>query len=600
MNFEECRTTTTQDIEQEKPGFQQKKLTHSHTQSVSDTATMVHETSMKSPVSNLQVLEHSADYSTTDEDLQTEFEEQNIRTPVTVRRKVSRRTRLPARNTVPETQTLGVTRTEPAVIENTTARPTLAEQGVMGSMKEFMDQVTNTMKAMQAMMEVTTNTMKTVESKSQHNDAMYENTNNHHRAEKVQSRTTTSNYVSSDSEIEGQGRKPAVSRSSNGSSTRTSQIITARASKSTTIQNKLPAYTGTEKWKVWFNRFESVAKLAEWTDNEKLQQILPRIQGTAADFVFGQLPESTLSDYQKLVREIEGRFDTIESSRTYKTKFSHRNQENGESVEEYSAELKRLYDKAHPNRDTAIRQEDLVTRFLFGLKDENARKHVELNREPRTIEEAVHHVVTYQEISSNNRQDQGRQQKSIRQTKPSRNNKGKDGNNYKGNNGDGGSTQTNFQQRSKGPYNEKHAENEKSDMICVSSEKLQEMIQNAVRCQQTTGNQNVTGRGHNQYEPLNNKRKNIQCYKCKEFGHFARECTSQISADGSTTGYGQWNYDQNQGVPKKTSTGTRPDYQNQGSSLSPHARAYQPPTMNQTFTFNTQMQQPLNGKGSAQ
>ena len=566
------------------------------TQSESDTATMEQETLMKSPVNNL----HEIGHYTTDEDQQTEFEEQNYRTPVTVRRKVSRRTRPTVRNRVPETQMLGLNRAEHGLAEETATQPKLTEQGVMGSMKEFMDQVTNTMKAMQAMMEMTANTMKTAESKSQHNDAMYENTNNHHRVEKIRSRTTTANYISSDSEIEGQGRQPAASRSSGVSSIRTSQIIAARGSKSTAIQNKLPAYTETEKWKVWFNRFESVAKLAEWTDNEKLQQILPRIQGTAADFVFGQLPETTLSDYQKLVREIEGRFDTIESSRTYKTKFSHRNLENGESVEEYSAELKRLYDKAHPNRDTVIRQEDLVTRFLFGLKDENARKHVELNREPKTIEEAVHHVVTYQEISSNNRQDQGRQQKSIRQTKPSRNNKGKDGNNYKGNYGDGGFNQTNFQQKNQGPYNEKQTDNNKSEMICVSSEKLQEMIQDAVRCQQITGNQNFAGRGHNQYEQQNNKRRNVQCYKCKEFGHFARECTSQIPSDGNATGYGQWGYDQNSGLSRKPNAGTRSDYGNRSSSLSPNATAFQPSTVNQTITSNSQMQQPLNGKGSAQ
>ena len=56
-----------------------------------------------------------------------------------------------------------------------------------------------------------------------------------------------------------------------------------------------------------------------------------------------------------------------------------------------------LYDKGYPHRDQRTRQEDLLRTFLLGLLDENARIHVELNKEPSSIEEAVYFTVHYQE-----------------------------------------------------------------------------------------------------------------------------------------------------------------------------------------------------------
>ncbi|CAG2250781.1 unnamed protein product [Mytilus edulis] len=47
-----------------------------------------------------------------------------------------------------------------------------------------------------------------------------------------------------------------------------------------------------------------------------------------------------------------------------------------------------------------IRQEDLLQRFLMGLSDHDSRVHVELYKEPNTIEEAVQEVITFTEAIS--------------------------------------------------------------------------------------------------------------------------------------------------------------------------------------------------------
>lgn len=164
---------------------------------------------------------------------------------------------------------------------------------------------------------------------------------------------------------------------------------------SQSVEAKLPPFNGKEEWKVWINRFESVARRRNWDNEAKLDNILPRLQGKAGDFVFNQLSQEVISCYPKLVKELNSRFHTIETEKTYAAKFSQRVQKHDETAEDYAAELKRLYSKAYKNRDCQTRQEDLVRRFLDGLRDQEARFEVEYHKEPEDIDKAVYHVVNF-------------------------------------------------------------------------------------------------------------------------------------------------------------------------------------------------------------
>lgn len=130
---------------------------------------------------------------------------------------------------------------------------------------------------------------------------------------------------------------------------------------------KLPNFTGKESWKVWFNRFTEVAERRRWSEDDKLIELLPRLQGAAGEFVFGQLQRSVRGNYGTLVAELNSRFRVVETKKTFGAQFSKRNQKVSESAEEYAAELKRLYDKAYSQRDSETRQEDLLRRFLEAL-----------------------------------------------------------------------------------------------------------------------------------------------------------------------------------------------------------------------------------------
>ena len=179
---------------------------------------------------------------------------------------------------------------------------------------------------------------------------------------------------------------------------------------------KIPPFNGKDDWKVWFNRFETIANRQGWSDEDKLDHLLPKLQGSAGDFVFTQLPRETLENYDELIREINNRFRVIETPRTFAAKFSQRDQRQNETAEEYAADLKRLYDLAHKRRDGATRREDLVRRFLDGLRDEDVRWEVEYVKEPRDIDEAVYHVVNYIQTRKRHQIGSNRRQRPVRRT----------------------------------------------------------------------------------------------------------------------------------------------------------------------------------------
>ena len=86
---------------------------------------------------------------------------------------------------------------------------------------------------------------------------------------------------------------------------------------------KLPPFTGKETWKVWFNRYEEVANRQNWCSEEKLDELLPRLQGVAGEFVYAQLSHETQSNYSSLCKEINNRFRVVETSKAFWVQFSH-------------------------------------------------------------------------------------------------------------------------------------------------------------------------------------------------------------------------------------------------------------------------------------
>ncbi|KAH3857483.1 hypothetical protein DPMN_100090 [Dreissena polymorpha] len=102
----------------------------------------------------------------------------------------------------------------------------------------------------------------------------------------------------------------------------------------------MPPFTEKEGWETWRAQFRAIANRYGWDEEERLNQLLPRLEDAATQFVFSQLSAHVFNHYHELMKEIDSRFRVIETPRTFAAKFSRRSQRSCETLEEFAADLK--------------------------------------------------------------------------------------------------------------------------------------------------------------------------------------------------------------------------------------------------------------------
>lgn len=282
---------------------------------------------------------------------------------------------------------------------------------------------------------------------------------------------------------------------------------------------KIPPFTGKEAWDVWITRFETIARRYGWNQEEKLNHLLPCIDGEAAHFVYSQLTPIALDNYNALVREMQSRFRVIETPRAFATMFSRRMQRHGESVESYAAELKRLYDKGHGCRDSKIRDEDLVRRFLDGLLDEEARFEVEFHKDPTNIDDAVFHIVNFQQTKRPAYGD--RKNKHVRQMRDDL----EEDHVFRVPESDSVKKQVLKQET----INQDTQKREKH-MASPQEELLKQILERLENLEQGRNTRRARGNGSQTAKPRGPK----ECYNCHKSGHFARNCPDRTVSENQT------------------------------------------------------------------
>ncbi|XP_053395583.1 uncharacterized protein LOC123525908 [Mercenaria mercenaria] len=278
----------------------------------------------------------------------------------------------------------------------------------------------------------------------------------------------------------------------------------------------MPSFTGKEDWATWKARFEAVARRYRRGREERLDQLLPGIEGQASECVFTHLPPSNLQNYGDLITELNNRHRKIETTRFFATKFSARTQRQGEIAEEYVADLKRLYDKAHGYRDRRTRDEDLVRRFLDGLKDEEIRFEIEYHKKPANIDEAVFHVVNLIQTRSYGRTDR-RNKQGVRRFRA----EDTDDRLYH---------DSPRYERAKRVPEWKNAEKKKKEETNDQMKVLDQILERLSKLEKAHEPQ-----PHKQTDQ--NKRadiKNMECFHCRKNGHFARNYPLKKTEDRRT------------------------------------------------------------------
>jgi hypothetical protein len=292
---------------------------------------------------------------------------------------------------------------------------------------------------------------------------------------------------------------------SSGDDSMSTAVVTQSRRSRRRSSYKLPPFTGQdkEKWVVWRGRFEEIADRAKWSPDEKLDELLPRMQGGAGEFVFGQLNKNTRSNYKKLVKELNNRYREVETKKSLEAKFSSRRQKPHESVEVYAADLKKLYAKAYPGRDESVRREDLLRKFFDGLIDEKVQFQVEYIKEPDNIDDAVFQVVNFCDM---NRSTSKAERKTIRAV-------------------DTASDKS--EQKKSGGQKELKGKNYQRQY-----EGLQEIKTQIQNLEQMLRQMNQSSSSFKGQQPTQNKNKN--CHFCLQFGHFIRDCPLRFQQNSLT------------------------------------------------------------------
>ena len=170
---------------------------------------------------------------------------------------------------------------------------------------------------------------------------------------------------------------------------------------------KLPSFTGSESWKVWFNHFDDVACQRNWLEEKRLDVILPRLKGQAGEYVYDQFSCKQRSNYKELVDCLKKRFRKVESRKMFAYMFWKRDQKAGELEETYAAELKGLHGKVWPKHNLESTEEDLLQRFMNGLLDKKVKQQVEFMKNPTNVDNALDEVVKYWEACQVSSKDVG-------------------------------------------------------------------------------------------------------------------------------------------------------------------------------------------------
>ena len=340
-------------------------------------------------------------------------------------------------------------------------------------------------------------------------------------------------------------------------------------------KSNIPPFNDKEPWQVWFTRFKEIAKRQHWTEEQKLDVLLPKLQGEAGRFVYEQLDSKTRNNYKRLKRELTNRFRKVENPKTYGTLFSSHKQKATESVETYAAELKTLYDKAHSHRDAKTREEDLLRKFLDGLQDSKASFHVEFVKDPKNIDEAVDEVINFQEV----RRKQGKSAKKINMVDYSSDDSDME---YQVARAPGRPPKSQPMKSPETKETEKAADDKSDNMltkvITQLSDKLDKLTEDKMVSSQPQPMQSdpraprqakapYQGVGSNQRKPMNqhdsawqssNKpmtnqfpREPPTCFKCHQPGHYMRDCQMRMDvrmSSGPPT-HNTWGRQETSGQP---------------------------------------------------
>ena len=255
-------------------------------------------------------------------------------------------------------------------------------------------------------------------------------------------------------------------------------------------------YEGKTPWEAFIHPFEAQALSCGWDTSEKLFRLTNSLRGDAAEFVFCQLTADVVDNYQKLIQALEARFKERRAVTSYLAQLEGRKQQAKETLSEFIADIRRLVVKGYPTAEEETRETIALRHFLKGLSNQQAAIHVGMTS-PKTVEDARTALDTYTSLH-----DQLAKPPKVRSVKPSE---------------EADSFVTHAELKKFGDELKSSVEGQFSELKSLLKEKQGK----------------PTGKAKNGPKQ---SLASVECYKCRQHGHYARECPAAETLGASTAG----------------------------------------------------------------
>ena len=157
-------------------------------------------------------------------------------------------------------------------------------------------------------------------------------------------------------------------------------------------------FDGKTNWLSFKRKFDSYRKVMRWSEEESKDYLMWSLEGKALDFLTITKIDLERYSFRRIMKKLETRFGVKELTETSKAKFRQAFQKQDESLEDWADRVMTLATPAFVDLPEDHLKKEAIARFCQGCTDKEAAKHA-CFEQPETMEEALNLVKHHQYIS---------------------------------------------------------------------------------------------------------------------------------------------------------------------------------------------------------
>ena len=258
-------------------------------------------------------------------------------------------------------------------------------------------------------------------------------------------------------------------------------------------------FDGSIGWQDYFTHFELCADLNKWTLNEKANYLAVSLRGSAQELL-GDLSPDMRQNYMVLVETLRVRFGSEGQNELYRAQLKSRQRRPNETLPELAQGIRRLIVRGYPTASAAVREVLALDNFIDALLDSDTRLRLKQNK-PANLDECVRMAIELEAFQKAESERFAGRKKFVRTTM----------------------------------IDESVSNDEQHKLLLDKISSLEKQVSSLLEQMKNCGKSQKgvspsKGSESNDRQEVTKKKyppkdlSKIQCYKCKQFGHYKSDC----------------------------------------------------------------------------